>query len=200
MVKDSPYFDRALNGPFLEGQTQTIDLQDDVDAEAFALYVDLAFRSYFDENFKLRDKHLGSRAKKPHTLPRLWKLADRFLNGRLQAVATEGMAWLLRDYKVQILEFYYQDASSSHHQLFYWFKWLQRRFRICLMHDIPFKDMLAEAAAAMPPQIFSELHDTLDPEFRFAVTKKFIKRFENPNLKRPLREGESTPAKRKKQN
>lgn len=201
MVKDSYYFDSALNGPFLEGETQTIDLKDDVDAKDFAFYVEVAYRSYFNEDFKLRDEHLGSRSKKKlRTVLRLWVLTDRFENRRLQAVATEGMEWVLENYNVRSWEYHYKLASTSHDWLVRRITSLQDRFNECLMRDIPFKDKLAEAAAAMPPQLFSELHDTLDPEFRSAVTKKFMKRFENPNLRRPPVEDGIPPAKRKKTN
>ncbi|ROV91774.1 hypothetical protein VSDG_06440 [Cytospora chrysosperma] len=201
LVKDSLYFDRALNGPFREGQTQTIDLEDDVDANDFVFYVEVAYRSYFNEDFKLRKEHLGACfQERLRTVLNLWVLTDRFLNGRLRAIATEGLEWLLRVFDVRNWEFHYKSASTPHQDLLYWITLLQSGFKECLEFDTPLKDKFAEAAAAMPPQLFSELHDTLDPEFRSAVTKKFIKRFEDPKLRRPLVEDESLPAKRKKTN
>lgn len=196
LVKDSLYFDRALNGPFREGQTQTIDLEDDVDAKDFAFYVEVAYRSYFNEDFKLREERSG----RLRTVLLLWVLTDHFLNGRLRAITTEGLEWLLRVFDVRNWEYHYKSAYTPHRMLLKWITVLQAAFKDCLMRDIPFKDKFAEAAAAMPPQLFSEMHDTLDPEFRSAVTKKFIKRFEDPRLRRPLVEDESLPAKGKETN
>lgn len=191
LVKDSPYFDRALNGPFLEGQTQTIDLEDDVDPKDFSVYVDSAYRLYFNKDFKLSNRvHVST-----CDISGLWVLADRFLNVCLQALATEGMGWKLKDYTVQFWESRYRTSSDPSFGVIS----LQKIFNSCSVHAVPVRDMLAEAAAAMPPQLFSELHNTLDTKFRSAVTKGFMKRFKNPNLKRPLADGESRPAKRQKQ-
>ncbi|ROW11316.1 hypothetical protein VMCG_01563 [Cytospora schulzeri] len=189
LVKDSPYFDRALNGSFREGQTQTIDLEDDVDDEHFSIYVELVYRSYFDEEFQLnkydrlcKGSLSSDYTKRLRAVLHLWVLADRFLNDRLQAVAIEGMALVLSKFNVQDWKFRYQYFSP--HLVVAQITSLQEVFEECPMHGSLIKDKLAEAAAAMPPQLFSELHDTLDPEFRSAVTKKFIKRFELLDLRR----------------
>lgn len=38
LTQDSKYFDRALNGQFAEGQSQSIEL-DDVEGRAFGFYI-----------------------------------------------------------------------------------------------------------------------------------------------------------------
>lgn len=198
LIKDSPYFDLALNGPVRKGQTQTIDLDDEVSAEDLAIYIEAAYCSYFNENFKLREEHLRSGVTTAHVPIRLWVLADRFSNGRLQTVAKEGMVWQLRNYNVEALESRYLDHSTPHNKFMDDIKWLQGMFKNCLAHGIPFEDAVAEAGAAMPFQFLHEVHDTLEPEFRSAVTKMFFKHCENRKLKRPRVGGESTPAKRKR--
>jgi BTB/POZ domain len=79
----SPVFNKAFNGVFLEGETQTMTLED-VDASVFGLLVswlytgDIATREsrQHDNSFKLYQK--------PIQLAKLWILGERFLMPRLQ--------------------------------------------------------------------------------------------------------------------
>ncbi|KAH8802265.1 hypothetical protein F5882DRAFT_284797, partial [Hyaloscypha sp. PMI_1271] len=79
----SPVFNKAFNGVFLEGETQTMTLED-VEASVFGLLVswlytgDIAARKsrQHDNSFKLYHK--------PTQLAKLWILGERFLMPQLQ--------------------------------------------------------------------------------------------------------------------
>lgn len=70
----SPFFAAAFNGPFQEGTTQTMKLED-VEANVFGILVDWVYTQEVADKSKKLD--LATYAK-------LWILADRFLMRRMQ--------------------------------------------------------------------------------------------------------------------
>lgn len=91
LVKDSDYFDKALNGPFSEAQSQTIDFRGDIKAEESGISIDTLNRLYSNKNFNLcNNEHSVA------DTARLWMLSDWFLNRRLCDIATKGFIWRLR--------------------------------------------------------------------------------------------------------
>lgn len=199
LVKDSEYFERALNGPFVEGQTQTVVLGDDVCPVQFGIYVDVLYRSYVIERYKFKTvqsnvyKHpLGGQ------ILWLWRLSDRFLNKYLLKIAEESFSDYMKKYTVTAWETIYQNRVITEDRLRLVVKTLEFLYQQCIDYNLPQKDDLAGAAANMPLQLLAKYHDDLDVHFRTAVMKKLTKRFENPNLKRPidLMEEDSPPNKR----
>ncbi len=89
LVKDSPYFERALNGPFAESKRQEIVLNE-VSPGDFGFYVDILYRSFFVPKFILRKEQTGGRLSTKQILS-FWQLSDRFLNGPLVDMAKESL-------------------------------------------------------------------------------------------------------------
>lgn len=89
LVKDSFYFHKALNGGFVEAETQEIDFDDILPAD-FGWYIDLVYRSFFVPNFILRKEQVGGSLSTRQLLA-LWQLSDRFLNTKLVALVKESL-------------------------------------------------------------------------------------------------------------
>ncbi|KAI9650255.1 hypothetical protein NHQ30_000268 [Ciborinia camelliae] len=90
--RHSEIWDRAFNGPFIEGQTQTYRLED-VDPKVFRMLMQWVYQEKFDHAHSLqRDgwiKECGGEtrklcAKEDILLVKLWILAEKFLIRRLQ--------------------------------------------------------------------------------------------------------------------
>jgi hypothetical protein len=73
----SPFFDRAFNGQFIEGENQTMTLED-VDGNTFGLFVNWLYTQ--------KVCHAGSEPKKLEVMEMamLWTLAGRFIIPKLQ--------------------------------------------------------------------------------------------------------------------
>ena len=73
----SPFFDRAFNGQFIEGETQTMTLED-VDGNTFGLFVNWLYTQ--------KVCHPGSKPEKLEVMEMamLWTLAGRFMIPKLQ--------------------------------------------------------------------------------------------------------------------
>lgn len=201
LVKDSEYFEKALSGPFLEGQTQTINLDDDISAPAFGFYVDILFRSYFTPRFILHfhDRRFYGLLR----IARLWNLANRFLNQQLLNIAQESLdSSGVLHFTVTEWESFYRTSVDSDSALRARVHNLQTTFNYCVKHRLAIKEDIVGFSGNMPVQLFSKHHDELDVDFRSEVLKKLLKRLENPKLKRPGEEpgGEGSPAaKRRRQ-
>lgn len=211
LVKDSDYFEKALNGPFVEAQTRTINLGDDISSAQFGVYVDVLYRSYVDKGYKFRPGVLDLHKAAFYTEPKqkvgprsqilwLWRLSDRFLNKRLLEIAEVSFKWFIRNFTVLKWEAMYTGRGHTDHQLLSRITSLQDAYQHCVEHDLPQMDEIVRCTANMPLQLFTKHYDDLDDDFRTVVMKQLMKRFENPNLKRPF-EGDdegTTPAKREK--
>ncbi|ROW16189.1 hypothetical protein VPNG_01766 [Cytospora leucostoma] len=187
LVTNSEYFEKALNGPFLEAQTQTIDLEDDVKKDDFGLYVDTLYRWYFAKNFHPGDAPLNQRFGTLHVALHFWMLSDRFLNIHMRDTTAEWLKGFILSFTVPNWKSWYDTTPPfvPSATLNLWVLRFQLGFNDCQTYTLPFTEMIVQAAANMPPELFSSVHDMLEPEFRSAVTKKFIRRFVDPKLERP---------------
>lgn len=211
LVKDSRYFEVALNGPFAEAQTQTIDLGDDIRPIQFGIYVDVLYRSYVVSRYEFRPPLLDLNTAAFHTESTqafgslsqvlwLWRLSDRFLNDRLVKIAEDAFNWCASWYTVSKWEEKYANRKFTDKRLFDQITTLERAYHHCVQYNLPQKDEIVQCAANMPLQLFTKHHHELGDDFRTAVTMRVMKRFENPELKRPSEgdDGGAPPAKRVK--
>lgn len=99
IVKDSKYFEGALRSSFVEGETQEIAF-DDISSHDFGLYVDVLYRAYLNDRFRLRDDHMGGAHTSLFQSLVLFQLADRFMNDALVRVAREGLEFRFQYYSV----------------------------------------------------------------------------------------------------
>lgn len=200
LTEDSRYFDRALNGSFLEGETQTINMGDDITVKEFGLYVDTLYRSSFAESFRLyRTTKLNLAACEEYLL--LWKVSDRVLNQRIRDLVQEALVYVTSEFSVANWEQWYEEPGNSDQFLGQIVFTVQKAFRLCQEFNIPWQDSFVECASNMPVQLFTEQYDKLDMDFRTSVMKKMFKRYENPDLKRPApagAQGDQPCAKKKK--
>ncbi|KAK7745455.1 hypothetical protein SLS53_002953 [Cytospora paraplurivora] len=226
LVKDSKYFEEALNSRSLEAQTQTIDLED-VKKDDFALYVDVLNRSdsvkeddfgsyvnalnrsdsvkkidlslYIDvinrsSSFKnlanslsLLCKPVDEPCHRLRDAVHLWILSEKFQNSRLRAIAANGLDEVISWSTERGWKWLHEQPRSKipSSTLNGWVFGFQEAFNDCQTCTLPFTEKIVQAAANMPPELFYELHDMLEPAFRSAVTKKFIRRFMEPKLEQP---------------
>ncbi|ROV92609.1 hypothetical protein VPNG_09865 [Cytospora leucostoma] len=180
LTKDSLYFDRALNGLFTEAQGQTIDL-DDIEAEAFGLYVSLVYPTALSEQeVSLCNVWQGPGKYAWLDLLRLWQLADRFLNAKIKRIANEELdkrfsklsvdAWL---HRYQVRTWPYIKATVSD---------LNCAFRVCVDENLPYEDAFIIGLSNCPPQVFAECAEGLDSDFLSPVAKLFAIRMASPTL------------------
>lgn len=197
LVKDSGYFDKALNGPFVEGQTQTINLGDGITSAEFGVYIDVLHRSYLNRDFQFRPEcPTAHGASECLQSLRAWRIADRFLNKYLLDIFQESFTHYMDTYSVSSWEFRYKSftfADGWHKDAL---EKLQALFQYCALHNLPQKDEVARCAAAAPMQLILKHHDDLDIAFRTEVMKKVAKRFENPLLKQSFMEVQGDPPSR----
>lgn len=184
LTADSQYFERALNGPFVEGNTQTIEMGDDVTSKEFGIYVDTLYRSFFVKDSPFRPFVRPGFSTSKQCLA-LWKLSDRFLNKRLQTIARQALQPGASMYSRANWESRYKDPGTSDSYLEIMVLSLQEMVQLCEESNVPWQEIFVEYASNMPIQLFTELHDKLDIGFRTPVMQKILKRYENPDLKRP---------------
>jgi hypothetical protein len=86
----SPFFDRAFNGQFVEGETQTMTLED-VDGNIFGLFVNWLYTQ--------KVCHPGSEPEKLEVMEMamLWTLAGRFMIPKLQNQIMPDLEFALAD-------------------------------------------------------------------------------------------------------
>lgn len=187
LVKDSNYFDQALNNHSTSScdTSPTITLDGGISAINFGLYVDILFRSYFKQSLKFRTRHMDGQPRVA-CITRLWRLADRFVNRRLLDIVEEALDYFgVSTFTVATWEEVYQSSQLSDSDLWAHVRGLQTNFYYCVRHNLAIKRQIVEIAANMPPQLFNKHHDDLDRDFRSEVSKGLLKRLQNPNLKRP---------------
>lgn len=176
LTQNSAYFEKALNGTFLESNKQSIDL-DDIDAEDFGRYVNVIYQTVLTQNVTLVDVNDPFRPCSvvlPKLL-RIWQLADRFLDSKMKAIAETSIHSqfeLLTIRGWDNIEEGYRPASMSSR-----FKRLQSAFDLCRQENIPYHDHVVTGLANCPPQIFAEHVDDLSGECKQAVIKAFALRF-----------------------
>lgn len=183
LVKDSDYFERALNGPFIEGQTQTIDLGADDLHEHFGIYVDVLYHSHFNEKYAFRPEREPDSPM--HQILWLWRMSDRFLNKHLLKIAEDSFSWCIDKYTTLCWETYYESPSFTDDKLFESLRDLQDAERFCVRYNLPQEVAIVSAAANAPKQLLGKHHDELHAEFRTKVMKAVLKSVENPLLRRP---------------
>lgn len=205
LTKDSLYFERALNSPFIEGKTQSIDL-DDIEPNHFGLYVSLVYPT----TVAMGTVHLidiwtlENMGKWFWTdLLRLWQLADRFLNSRIAEIAKIALGerfdelyvdqWLRRCQNQPWP--YIKDYVSN----------LNCAFRLCKDESLPFEKHFVTGLGNSPPQVFAECLPLLDDDFKTQVTVQFALRHASPKVttKKRMRDEErekKKAAKKQKQN
>lgn len=166
----------------IEGQTQTIEMGDDVTAQEFGIYVDNLYRSFFVQGFRLRQSLLG--LSPLAQCLQLWRLSDRFLSRHMQVIAQESLDYYSAKYSIVVWEDLYQSSKISDNELEMMVFTLQNCFHLCQRLGVPHQEMVVNMALKMPTQLFTKLHDKIDIEFRSVVVKKILKRFEKPSLKR----------------
>ncbi|ROW09023.1 hypothetical protein VMCG_02857 [Cytospora schulzeri] len=201
LTKDSAYFQRALDGPFIEGQTQSIDL-DDIEPKHFGLYASLVYpTSVVTGTVRLSDVWtLRTMTKWFWTdLLRLWQLADRFLNSKIKEIAKsalferfEGLSarrWLSR----------YNNKSWSYIKNFV--SELNWAFRLCKEECLPFERNFVTGLSNCVPQVFAECLELLDDDFKTKATVTFALRHSDPAVtaKKRARDKERKAAKKQKQ-
>lgn len=173
---------------------------DDVTAKEFGLYVDTLYRSSFHKDFRLHSTNeLKLRPCEEYLA--LWKLSDRFQSQRIRNLAQDALDDLTSKLTVARWEEWYKCPGVPDHILEQVVSILQKAFKFCQEFNIPWQDSFVEAASTMPAQLFTELYDKLDMDFRTSVMKKMFKRYEKPNLKRPATadtQGDQPSAKKKK--
>lgn len=181
LAKDSAYFERALNGPFTEGQTQSIDL-DDIEPSHFGIYLSVAYPvALVIGKLSLGDIMTSKECKRIGTwlyLMRLWQLADRLHNVKVKAIAKGEMYNRFMSYTVH--------GWLSMYQRYPWSKValvvsrMNSALILCQNEDIPFHDDFITAISNCPPQALTDCLELLDDDFKSAVTKKFALRFADP--------------------
>lgn len=182
LTEQSAYFEGALDGPFMEGQTNSISL-DDIPAMHFGLYVTVMYASVLHRtDMTLQDVwplYKGDEAHHPwRRILLLWQLADRFLNENVKSIAEEELHAKGLGYSVRNWQKMYERTSEA--SLKARMLRLQDAFRQCEEDGQPFQESFITAASNAPPQVFSACVDDLDDDFRSEVTKAFALRFADP--------------------
>lgn len=181
LTQNSTYFDKALNGCFLEGTTKSINF-DDIDAETFGNYVNVLYQAVLTREFTLHDMKVSSGSQTYYSsqlkyLLRFWQLADRFLDPKMKAVAENCIDLRLGHFSVSSWNEYYECSATKTKHLVNRFGNLQHAFSFCKLMNIPYQDQLVTALANCPPQVFAEHVEPLNEDFKTAVTKAFALRF-----------------------
>lgn len=178
LTKDSAYFERALNGHFIESATQQLDL-DDISSSEFAFYLTTVYKTVLEPGLMQvppEDSNVRSHVKYEfEEILGLWKLADRFLNAKVMDLAAEALncrlAWTTNP---QLLQRAYMNLRweeiERHVQTF------QRCFRKCEEEGLPFGDEFVTAMGNWPPLVFAGFVKDLDEDFAIAAAKQFALR------------------------
>lgn len=182
LTKDSTYFDTALNGQFIEGQTQSIEL-DDVESRYFGLYVAVQHDISQPHSQLAIFSVLKSTEQRPfrfRDLLSLWQLADRFLNDRIKFIAHTSLyrRFAKSEARNWVSTYETQDRKKIRKSVMA----IQSSYQFCIRENLPFQDKLVTAFANCPPQLFAEVVGSLDEDFRQAATKAFALRFASPSV------------------
>ena len=194
LVKDSEYFRRALNGPFIEARRQEITLGHDVTAEEFGVYVDVLYRSYFNPCLEFKYTPVWN-ACSVHGAMNLWKCSDRFLNDRLLDIAEDCLDFYLAMLTPTRWESFYQSHSIE--QLRYRAGECESVAEYCRNANLPYYERFVEAFANMPPQAFAECIEECSPPFGLAASREFAARLVDPAPKRKADEDNAMRASKK---
>lgn len=186
LIKDSPYFASALEGPFIEGQTQTIDLGDDISAGDFGTYVDVLFHSYCNAKYIFKPTRRAPGGTNFSESLCLWRLSNRFLNSKLIAIADKALAKDLNGYTVEYWEEIYKSRSWSNESLLGLVLAFQKGDAYCREFHIPQKDKLVNAVANMPSTLFIQMYDRMREDFRKVVVTRLLQRMGDHTLQRPV--------------
>lgn len=204
LIEQSDTFAQVLDGPFSEGQTISIDL-DDISVQEFGDYVSVMYPLALHRgHMTLQDVWPLERGRDPlhHPWPRillLWQLGDRFRNDRVRDIAEEELHAKGRGYSVRNWQRMYERRSEA--SLKAKMLDLQDGFRMCIDNGHPFEWSFVTAASNAPPQVFAACVDDLqDDFFRSEVTKAFAMRFADPasTIKKRRREEEKNDEHREK--
>lgn len=180
LIQDSAYFRRALDGPFSESRTNSIDL-DDIPAKHFGLYVSVIYSLALKRtDFTLLDVWQHPEKRFICSILTLWRLGDRFLNDKVTTMAKTELHTQLVEYSIDAWKRRYENQSEANVRLRAGV--LQKAFQICEEYGLPFKEKFVTAASNAPPQVFAELVDGMQGLFGSEVTKAFALRFADNGL------------------
>lgn len=189
LTKDSPYFDKALNGSFAESQTQSINL-DDIEPECFGLYAGLVYPTTL-VNVPVTLRQVWTRRSTYRfswtTLLRVWQLADRFLNRKILDMAKTELDLRFQELSVDRWLSRYQSQDWGYVKSYV--SGLDTAFRICEDGGLPFRQEFVTGLSNCPPQVFAEYVESLSDDFKTAAIKEFALRHADPKV---------TPGKRRK--
>lgn len=181
LIKDSAYFEKALNGLFTEARTQAIDL-DDIEAETFGLYVSVVYPTALSEQkvslCNVWPQVQGSTKYAWLDLLRLWQLADRFLNIKVKEIAQEELDKRFSKLSVESWLRRYNQCGWPHIKAAV--SDLNRAFKVCVDENLPFECDFIRGLSNCPPQVFAECAEELDSEFLSPVSRLFALRLASP--------------------
>lgn len=190
LIENSLYFEKALNGNFIESQTQSIDL-DDIDAETFGLYASLVYpAAAINRSLSLSDVWTtGKTTKFPwKDILRLWQLADRFLNQKIMLIVRFELDKRFGELSIDRWLGRYQNTKWSYIKAYV--AGLNAAYRLCDLEGIPFQQRFIDGLGNCPPQILAECVEELDDDFKSAVVKKFALRLADPDVTAKKRMGD----------
>lgn len=188
LIQDSEIFRTALQGTNDDGQPAEIDLGEEFRSSEFGVYVDVLYRSYFVDDFRLRREHIGRYQPLIRTLS-LWKLANRFKNDRITAVATESIMFQLSVFDTEWWERVYLVKPDE--GMLVIVKSFEKAVLKCEAEDLPFSDHIIQACSNMPPQVYQQHLDKLVQGFGKELSKRLTMRFANPTLHHPVKRSRS---------
>lgn len=208
ITQDCLYFQIALSNPnFIEGQTQTIDI-DDVPDETFGLYLSVAYTVALSKTPVVLPAQTWDDTRCDFytfgEILRLWQLANRFLNHKVEEVVKTALDSFFDGYNIGAWLYRYKHLEWQ--RIRKEVEVLQEGFRICKKDYIPFGGLFVEALSNCPSQVFEKIIADLDDDFRCATTQAFARRFADPRLtqkrKRYVGDEEETqePAKGQEEN
>lgn len=180
LIQDSAYFRKALDGPFSESRTNSIDL-DDIPGEHFGLYVSVIYPLAFERiDFTLQDVWRHPKGFFTYSILTLWRLGDRFLNDKVTTLAEKELNTQLVEFSIDAWKRMYERRSEA--TLRWKARELQRGFQACEEYGLPFKEKFVTAASNAPPQAFAKLVDDMQGLFGSEVTRAFALRFSDDGL------------------
>lgn len=172
------YFDKALNGPFVEGQSQSVHL-DDISGTDFGFFVDILHRAFFNRNFVLRKEHTGGTLSTKQILT-LWQLADRFCSDSITKLAKESLDHRLSLYSETQWRKLYEKRTSA--DLEDRVRRLQEAYFMCIELGLPFKDDVVAATANCPAQLYTDTVHVFEQDFMVEVSSKMMMKYADMNL------------------
>lgn len=204
LTMHSAYFKAALDGLFVEAQTQSIDL-DDIEPEHFGLYASLLYpTTVLVDPVSLDDVWIPNNMNRwPWTdLLRLWQLADRFINNRIKRIAKHALDERFEELSVRTWMGRYKNRSWSYIKEYV--AQLNCAFVLCKDENLPFQGYFIKGLGSSPPQVLAECVKLLDDDLRVPVTERFALRFADREVTLQKRakdeERETREAKKQKRN